>query len=795
MKAIQTLLIILITSSLSFSQWHQTNGPEGVSVSSLATINGIIYAGSQTNGVYASTDNGITWIPKNSGIDEFEIDGIAALPGYLFAATFGHGVYRSTDNGQTWLPPASGTNLASTGLVVKDTNIFVSSVNDGVYRSTDNGVTWVKKLFGFSYIVSIGVSGNKIFASTDSYYILVSTDNGESWSYLNNPPGFNHWCYYTEGNLILIGGENEIYRSTDQGNTFTTLQLNINYGLVNVYAVTKIGLAIFAGTSYDGVYRSTDNGTTWEQANTGMGPKDIRAITTGSSSTLIAGSHYSGLYQSTDLGLSWNKNVSGISPGSSILTMLNSRYGLIVGTRDGMYETTNSGLSWTKLTGVSDTVNYSSIRGLCEKDGVIYAGTFYQFYSTVYKSADNGATWTHCGNGLPSDLTFIYRMVASGNNIVAATDEGVYYSSDDGSSWHPANIPATDIQDMAIGGNYIYSIVQSYGIYKSADNGVNWSPSLLLGADFVCVAAKDNYAYSGTFFDGAIYSPNYGSGWYSCSGFPANEAVFAFGPVDNGMVLAGTSVNPTWIYASTDYGVNFYPYSEGLGQNAITEHFAVTDSFMFAGTDYNGVWRRLRPNIVPVELASFTAIVNKNNVALSWKTSTETNNKGFEIERKACSKQSEVSNQQGNETGWENLGFIDGHGTTSSENNYSYADNNLSSGNYQYRLKQVDFNGDFKYSKTVNAEITAPIKYSLQQNYPNPFNPATTIEYSIPTHGYVKIKIYNALGEEIKTLVNEHISAGNHKVNFDASSFPSGIYFYRIEAGKFTSVKKMILLK
>jgi len=790
MKSILLTLFVVMLSSEIFPQWTQTNGPEGVSVSSLFSMNGTIYAGTQTNGIYSSTDDGLTWVPKNSGIESFEIAAMASTPGHLFAGTFGHGVYRSTDDGQTWLPPTSGTNLASTGMVVKDTNIFVSSVNDGVYRSTDNGATWIKKLFGWDYITAMGVSGNKIFASTDSYYTLVSTDNGDTWTYLNSIPGFNRWCYYTEGDLILIGGDNEIYRSTDQGITFTTLPLNINYGLVNVYSVYKTGSTIFAGTSYDGVYKSTDNGSTWAPANNGMGPKDIRALTPGSSLTIMAGSHYSGIYRSSDSGSSWNKSLEGIPPGSSVLSMFNSRYGLIVGTRDGMYETTDNGSNWSKLTGASDTVNYGEIRGLCEKDGIIYAATFLQFNSTVYKSSDNGTTWIRSGNGLPPDLTFIFNLVSSGNNIVAATDEGLYYSSDDGNSWFLSNLPVTDIQDISATENYIYAIVFSYGIYQSANNGVSWYPVLLLGADFVSISAKDNYAYSGTFFDGAVYTPNNGSSWYDCTGFPSGEAVFAFGPVSDGLVLAATSVDPNWIYASTDYGVYFYPYSEGLGPNAITEHFAVNDTFMFAGTDYNGVWRRLRPGITPVELSSFTATANKTDITLNWQTATEKNNSGFEIQR------SDVRDQKSETLDWKKIGFIKGQGTSTNKNHYSFVDKNPGTGSYSYKLIQIDFDGTRTESKIVNIEINSlPTEYALMQNYPNPFNPSTTIQYSIPESGNVKVIVYNSLGEEVKVLKNDFEEAGTYRINFNAGELSTGIYYYNITAGNFNSARKMVLLK
>ena len=189
------------------------------------------------------------------------------------------------------------------------------------------------------------------------------------------------------------------------------------------------------------------------------------------------------------------------------------------------------------------------------------------------------------------------------------------------------------------------------------------------------------------------------------------------------------------------------------------------------------------PQIVPVELTSFTANAINNEVQLFWQTATETNNQGFAIERKHISGD------------WLRIGFIEGNGTTTEPQNYSFVDNSISSGKYQYRLKQIDFNGTYEYSKIVEVEITAPTKYSLEQNYPNPFNPTTTIKYSIKKAGLVTLKVYDILGKEITTLVNENKTAGNYSVNFNASNLPSGIYFYRLKSGSFLATKKLIFMK
>ncbi len=196
----------------------------------------------------------------------------------------------------------------------------------------------------------------------------------------------------------------------------------------------------------------------------------------------------------------------------------------------------------------------------------------------------------------------------------------------------------------------------------------------------------------------------------------------------------------------------------------------------------------VRGTIVPVELSSFSASVDGNNITLNWSTATETNNSGFEIQRSKDSKIEKLQN-------WESIGFVNGKGTTTETQTYSFADNDLSSGNYVYRLKQIDFDGKFEYSKIIEAEINAIAEFALEQNYPNPFNPSTSIRYQVSGITQVVLKVYDLLGREITTLVNELKPAGFYEVTFDASALSSGIYMYKLQAGSFSQTKKLILMR
>jgi hypothetical protein len=186
---------------------------------------------------------------------------------------------------------------------------------------------------------------------------------------------------------------------------------------------------------------------------------------------------------------------------------------------------------------------------------------------------------------------------------------------------------------------------------------------------------------------------------------------------------------------------------------------------------------------VPVEFISFIASANGNEVKLSWSTATELNNQGFEVQRKFGSND------------FVTIGSVKGKGTTTSLNNYSYTDKLIDPGKYLYRLKQVDFNGTFEYSNVIEVDVRSVDKFALELNYPNPFNPSTKISWQSPVNGRQVLKVFDVLGNEIATLVNEEKEAGYHSIDFNGSNLPSGIYFYQLRSGSFIQTKQMLLLK
>ena len=204
---------------------------------------------------------------------------------------------------------------------------------------------------------------------------------------------------------------------------------------------------------------------------------------------------------------------------------------------------------------------------------------------------------------------------------------------------------------------------------------------------------------------------------------------------------------------------------------------------------YNGSYNGL----LPVELSFFKAVKNLNSINLNWKTATEVNNNGFEVQREVRDQKSEAGSQ------WENLGFLQGHGNSNSPKEYSFTDKNLTGGtNFVYRLKQIDNDGQYQYSKEVEVEVV-PTQFAIYQNYPNPFNPETNIKFDLPEASKVRINVYNILGEKVAELLNKTVEPGFHQVEFNGSNLSSGTYIYRIEAQSsgqtFVQTKKMLMLK
>ncbi len=207
-------------------------------------------------------------------------------------------------------------------------------------------------------------------------------------------------------------------------------------------------------------------------------------------------------------------------------------------------------------------------------------------------------------------------------------------------------------------------------------------------------------------------------------------------------------------------------------------------SGMLTSVSFSGITTGNQP--LPIELISFTVCVKSDgSVELVWRTAAEKNNYGFEIER--------VFN---NTNTWQKIDFVQGRGTSNVPYTYVYNDNSVKSGNYQYRLKQIDHNGLFIYSDQVEVSVNlSSTGFSLSQNFPNPFNPKTDIIFSLPKSAWVHLVVYNSLGQLITTLIQQEMEPGTHRVELVADNWSSGVYYYRLETPHGSHMRKLVYIK
>ncbi len=516
--------------------------------------------------------------------------------------------------------------------------------------------------------------------------------------------------------------------------------------------------------------------------------------------------------------INWTLKFSASGKVFKDISFANPVVGYIVTELGAVYKTTDGGDTWTLKMNLGFPYYWYGVDALTP-DTVVISGFNNQgdIHSGVIRwSFDGGNTWTNdivltvptAGVGWLTRIHFFDQ-----NNGIVSNEfsGGFYYTTTGGKDstawtyvlvnsdlgWFAGNI------DADANGN-----VYTTGIHfaHSNDFGVNWTsgpsvdPTFDGGVDF-----NDNDLQKGMTGGGEI-SPSVlgwvhktddgGSTWSArLNTFPfpiravnyfSDSLAFAFGGSinqDQGAIYSTTDEGTTWnLDISTNAEMFSFDYQPVSADSVVMWSVGSTGgSSGYIGKAY--MTRLPNPSIVPVELTQFSADLLNGNVLLNWTTATETNNEGFEIQRKA------------NNLFFIPIGNINGHGTTTEPQYYSFTDKNLELGVYTYRLKQVDFNGTFKYSKEIEVHVNAPSKFSLSQNYPNPFNPTTRIEYTIPKDGFVNLGIFNSLGQKIANLVNGNMKAGRYRATFNAGEFSSGVYYYRLESGSKIIVKKMIVLK
>lgn len=494
----------------------------------------------------------------------------------------------------------------------------------------------------------------------------------------------------------------------------------------------------------------------------------------------------------------WEFKQEGESVGAPIDVEKYNPDNVYYGSEDIIYKSTDAGETFSPLD--TPVPNSSAIKNIILNDDdpsefLIAVRNKNNGLNKILNTTDSGNTW----NILVDSLTFSYFGIpmtpdpSHPDTIYTMSAKTFMRSTDFGNTWTPitdsvgCSTPCDievfqDTSIILIGDN-------GTGIFKSVDYGQTWEivyntiseiPTIAVDYRIPGVAWATKWGNEG----GLLKSTDYGSTWQAISFFDStNMWGINVSPNNSNYIVAGKYLGGV-MFISHDGGNSWVSAATGLNNYQVY----IVDSMNVYAAQGNGFWKLNSSGFLPVELTSFTASIINNRVILNWITASETNNLGFDVERL---KNYKIERLQG----WKKIGFVEGFGTTTEIRTYSFIDDKKNVGSYSYRLKQIDFDGSFEYSPIVEVNDLVPNDFHLAQNFPNPFNPTTHIELSTPNSGFVSLKVYDILGREVATLINEEKPSGSYKIEFNGTNFSSGIYFYELLSERFSLIKKMILLK
>lgn len=592
-KNVRILLLIAFISAVTnqlMAQWIQC-GPDNGPVNCLASINNILFAGTDgglfvsadsanswtypitstsffyemtsfavmdTNlfvagrhgGFCRSDDYGNSWITDSEGLPSLPIVDLAVLDSWIFAGTHGGGIYRSGDLGANWIPVNTGLSADTiTTLAVIDTVLFAGTWEGGVFRSSDNGNNWFPVTSGLSgdTVTVFAEIGTQLFALTSSGKVFSSDDKGDSWSPISSVPAEEEVTFFTSftfiDNYMFVGTSNGVYRSTDNGEHWIDANEGIIYRGVN--ALYTLGGDLFVGTG-GGIYRSSNKGDSWTDVNSGMKNANIRALAM-DGTKMYAGT-MNGIYLSDDGGDTWESFLE-IGPIFSLAFTTEYFY---AGSWSHLFIKPMSSTNWNHIHYPPDSIN--RICSLTSRDNTVYMGTE---GGGLFQVKNYGPTfWESLQIGFQN--TPVNCLVFDGATIFAGTGTGVYSSSNGGLSWTTRNEGLTDLEITALifKGADLFAGTDSKGVFRSTDHGANWTPANKGMRDqrVLSFAVNGESLFAGTWSGGVMHSTDNGANWTTISHF---------------------SIIDPWVKI---------PFTiHGL---------VVDDTYLYAGDRKTGVWRR-----------------------------------------------------------------------------------------------------------------------------------------------------------------------------------------------------------
>ncbi len=809
-------------------------------VKSLA-VNGSNIFAATSEGIFLSTNNGTSWtaissdLPLNTSVYSLALNGTN-----LFAGT-SNGIFLSANNGSSWAPIYLGLSIYS--FAVRGTNIFAGT-NSSVYLSTDNGTNWAPVNTGLiNSVKSLAISGTNIFAGTDKG-VYLSTNNGTNWTSVSYGLPSN-----TSVSSLCLGGVN-LFAGSFRGVWRRPLsEMIIPPGSYSLFSFKEylfdVPSTLSAGISsitfdrkqtiqstveINGVdTRPVISEFLWDwgdfQTSRGYFPQTHTYIGRNNYNVRIISYYAGGERDTAEVLVRFSSPNISVVPLPDVTCVHVPNENVVLSSRDfpgykppslTFFDDSFFSIDSFSTIMYRSTLEYilsvaASIQmEFVNNDAYKFNSKFEQYmlrdpnfsgaYSIWYSNpVAFGAENDLVSNGI--DYSSLFHEM--GHNFTLNTPSNYYYGGRiDGNANAIYSETLAQIFQHATG----YEIVNNYASYGLSEDFMLEIKQSVIETIKVLRSAYENYLSAGKPF----------SSWNN----PSTEADETFGtfmtiafkfcehaensgvgymqPLKRVMHLL-QSFSSCWKvrYDHWNNTTEAAKFRSTLMVTALSYAFETDLRNEFRSLNFpvdDQIYNELYNTPVPVELAEFNCyMLQCNSVRLNWKTITEVNNYGFDVERTMTNdgeSHSSIVNGQ-----WEKIGFVQGSGNSNSPKNYSFTDNKPGSGKVAYRLKQIDINGDFKYSNVVMADLLSPGRFDLSQNYPNPFNPLTTISYQLSKFSHTTLKVYDVLGNVVATLVNEEKPAGTYEVTWNAGNLSSGVYFYQLKAGNFLSKKKMVLLK
>ena len=647
-------------------------------------------------------------------------------------------VFFSTNKGVHWQQSKLKLKERVADFVFTNDNAVISAnMKNGIYKSYDI-INWSKiytQNFYEFWSVGKDILGN-FYAGIDLGKILNSTNNGLSWNFQYN----NEFRIYQFANyqdfLIAIGGKRILIKDTLSAWRIA-LEAPFPYNNYNSFTQDTVGNFYVGAETYPFFLYSSDYGNTWINHDTTGFMEHITLYSLAYNHRLIGGygpypfETGGGIVISNDKGYTWNYSNNGFMPNTTVFKVASSGEDTYAGTEKDGFYKSTD--YGDSWNPVPGSVTAADVRDITiDSEENIYAAIY---GGGLSMSSDKGDTWKRINNGITNAN---FRAVVSDMNgvIFAGSEQGIFKSTDKGNTWIHTPV-GNDFCYRLFGDreNHIYAFTAGTGIYRTTDQGISWiKADTGIATQHIYSFAQDSSGimYAGAFGSRIFRSTNNGSLWQQVyQGSLSDAVMFNITAAPNGFIYAANYNEG--VYRSTDHGDSWDLTRHGLTDWRV-KALASDISGVYVSTEYEGLYKTTDNGVNWVKITGTLALTTVNNILIA-----KDNKMYFATDESVWKKNDSVTSLK-------------------NENQLIY-------------------------------------NYTLEQNYPNPFNPSTEIKYSIPSAAQVKIKVFDILGREVSILVNEYKEPGAYSITFDASNFSSGVYFYKLEAGSFSLVKKMMLLR